>query len=73
MEKIITLDRLNRKGVSVIFENINENGVVLRKIRSAYANSESGRQRMDKEVPEPYRTAIFAVWGDTPTVTEDEQ
>ena len=38
--------------------------------RRAYVNSPSGRQQMMNEVPEPYRAAIFAVWGDTPTVSE---
>jgi hypothetical protein len=40
--------------------------------RRAYVNSSSGRQQVQDEVPEPYRSAIFAVWGDTPTVTESD-
>ena len=38
--------------------------------RRAYVNSIQGRVQVQAEVPEPYRSAIFAVWGDTPTVTE---
>jgi len=38
--------------------------------RRAYVNSPSGRQQVQDEVPEPYRAAIFAVWGDTPTVAD---
>jgi len=38
--------------------------------RRAYINSEKGREQVQTEVPEPYLSAIFAVWGDTPTVTE---
>jgi len=38
--------------------------------RRAYVNSSSGRQQVMDEVPEPYRSAIFAVWGDTPTVAD---
>lgn len=41
--------------------------------RRAYTNSTQGRQRVREEVLEPYRSAIFAVWGDTPTVDEAEQ
>ena len=38
--------------------------------RRAYVNSSSGRQQVQDEVPEPYRSAIFSVWGDEPTVSE---
>jgi hypothetical protein len=38
--------------------------------RRAYVNSIVGRQQVQDEVPEPYKTAIFAVWGDAPTVSE---
>ncbi len=39
--------------------------------RRAYINSEQGRQQVQVEVPSPYKEAIFAVWGDIPTVTEN--
>lgn len=38
--------------------------------RRGYANSSSGRQQVQEEVPESYCTAIFAVWGNEPTVTD---
>ena len=38
--------------------------------RRAYVNSSAGRAAVEDEVPEPYRSAIFAVWGDEPTVTD---
>lgn len=38
--------------------------------RRAYVNSVQGRSQVQAEVPEPYRSAIFAVWGDTPTVSD---
>jgi len=38
--------------------------------RRAYINSVQGRQQVQEEVPEPYRSAILSVWGDTPTVTD---
>ena len=38
--------------------------------RRAYVNSVQGRSQVQAEVPEPYQSAIFAVWGNAPTVTE---
>jgi hypothetical protein len=40
--------------------------------RRAYVNSIRGRQEVQTEVVEPYKTAIFAVWGDAPTVEDTE-
>ena len=38
--------------------------------RRAYVNSVNGRAQVQAEVTEPYKTAIFAVWGNAPTVTD---
>lgn len=38
--------------------------------RRAYENSIIGRSQVQDDVPELYRTAIFSVWGNEPTVTE---
>jgi hypothetical protein len=38
--------------------------------RRAYINSQTGRAAVEAELPEPYRSAIFAVWGDEPTVAD---
>ena len=38
--------------------------------RRAYVNSVKGRAQVQEEVSEPYKSAIMAVWGDNPTVTE---
>lgn len=38
--------------------------------RKAYVNSTSGRAEVEEEIPEPYKTAIYTVWGDTPTVVD---
>lgn len=38
--------------------------------RRAYINSVQGRAQVQAEVPEPYKSAIMAVWGNAPTVTE---
>lgn len=37
----------------------------------AYANSERGRAELAEEVPEPYLSAVFAVWGDESKVKEE--
>jgi len=41
--------------------------------RRAYVNSVNGRAQVQDEVVEPYKTAIMAVWGDTPTVDDVAQ
>ena len=41
--------------------------------RRAYINSTKGRTQVQVEVAEPYLTAIMAVWGNTPTVTEEAE
>lgn len=38
--------------------------------RRAYVNSTRGRIDVQNEVPEPHCTAIFAVWGNEPTVVD---
>lgn len=38
--------------------------------RRAYVNNVSGRAAVETEVAEPYKSAIFAVWGSAPTVSE---
>jgi len=38
--------------------------------RRAYINSTQGRAQVHAEVPEPYLSAIMAIWGDTPTITD---
>jgi len=65
----ITLDMLTPNDVSVMRRQYTAiNGV--EQWRRAYVNSPSGRQQVQDEVPEPYRSAIFAVWGETPTISE---
>ena len=39
----------------------------------AYVNSTRGRGEVEAEVPEPYRSAIMAVWGAEPTVVESAE
>ncbi|MFA1735997.1 hypothetical protein [Lysinibacillus fusiformis] len=38
--------------------------------RKAYMNSSSSRAKLEKEVPQVQVNAVFAVWGEKPTVEE---
>ena len=70
----ITLDMLTQDSVSLKkqqYTTINETEYPIGEPwRKAYANSITGRAEVEAEVEEPYRTAVFAVWGDTPTVAD---
>ena len=39
--------------------------------RCAYVNSESGRKQVQEEVTEPYKSVVFMMWGDKPTIEEN--
>jgi hypothetical protein len=41
--------------------------------RRAYVNSTSGRVAVQAELPQAQQDAIFAIWGDTPTVTDESE
>ena len=73
----ITLDMLTQDGVSVKKQQYatveGKEYPIGEPWRRAYANSERGKAQAQAEVPEPYRSAIFAVWGDTPTVEEPSE
>lgn len=70
-----TLDMLTQDGVSLKKQQYTTvDGVeypIGKPWRRAYANSVNGRAQVEAEVAEPYKTAIFAVWGDTPTAIEE--
>ena len=74
MIETITLDALTQDGVSIKTQkNILQDGVTYeidQPHRCAYVNSARGRQQLLQNVPEPYRGAVLAVWGDAPTVQE---
>lgn len=71
----ITLDMLTRDSVSVKKQQYTivdgKEYAIGEPWRRAYVNSISGRQQVENEVAEPYRTIIFLMWGDTPTVIEE--
>lgn len=70
----ITLDMLTQDSVSLKRQQYTTvDGVeypVGQPWRRAYANSTAGRTQVQTEVAEPYLTAIFAVWGDSPTIED---
>lgn len=70
----ITLDMLTQDSVSVkkqqyIVQDGKEYaiGYVWRR---AYVNSVQGRQQVQEEVLEPYKSVIMLMWANTPTVAE---
>ena len=71
---VIYLDFLTENGVSVLkqtFANINgENLQIGQNRRTAYSNSPKGRVDIINNLDEKYINAIFAIWGDVPTVED---
>ena len=71
----ITLDMLTQDSVSVKKERYYDDNGTLYPIgqphRKAYMNSTRGREEVINELPLAQQNAIFAIWGDTPTVNEN--
>lgn len=74
MNEKITLDMLTKDSVSIKKQQYTIIDGVEYPIgeiwRRAYVNSIHGRSEVEVEVSEPYKTAIMAIWGNTPTVTD---
>ena len=70
----ITIDMLTENSVSVKKQSyINVQGSVHpagQPWRRAYVNSNKDRELILQELPQEQQNAIFAVWGDTPTVAD---
>ena len=70
----ITLDALTQDSVSVKKQHYTMvDGAeypIGQPHRKAYSNSERGRQEVQNELPIEHQNAIFAIWGDRPTVDE---
>lgn len=71
----ITLDMLTQDSVSVKKQQYSilnsKEHAIGEPWRRAYVNSASGRQQVENEVTEPYKSAIFMIWGNEPTIPED--
>lgn len=71
MQLSIILSSLCKDSVSVKKQQFTADGLEVGKPwRKAYINSESDREHLRAELPEPYLSAALAVWGDTPTVED---
>lgn len=72
----ITLDNLNENSVSVLTQQVAEiNGETVQvgeNHRRAYMNSKYGRIELEATLPEPYLSSVLAVWGEEPTIVDDE-
>lgn len=74
MDTTITVDMLTADSVSILTQKvatIEGQTYTLGNHRYAYVNSAAGRAQLEAELPEPYRSAVLAVWGDAPTVVEE--
>lgn len=62
-------------GDKIYLDNFTKDSVDLRMQgnelwRRSYANSIIDRQLVEQEVIEPYKSVIFMMWGDSPSITE---
>ena len=73
MIKRVMLDMLNQNDVSVVELHSDNDGNIFKRHRRGYSNSTTGRTKVENEVVEPYKSAIFLVWGDDPTVKDNTQ
>ena len=72
-----TVDMLTTDSVSILTQKfIDVDGVetqVGENHRCAYANSVTGRQDLQKQEPQDVVNSVFAIWGDVPTINEEEE
>lgn len=71
--KEYTLEQLTADSVNVLITSsatVNLKVYVLGHERISYSNSEHGRELVRENLPEEYANAVFALWGDTPTVPD---
>ena len=75
MNEKITLDMLTQDGVSVKKQKYtvidDKEYAIGEPWRRAYINSARGREQVNAEVTEPYKSVIMLMWGDEPTVIEE--
>lgn len=74
MINIITIDRLTSDNVSIKTQQyMTMNGTeyaIGHPNRCSYVNSERGRAEISMALEEPYLSAVMAVWGSAPTVSD---
>ena len=74
IETKITLNHLTKNSVDVIWQDVITINGITRNLdlprAGAYVNDEFDRSRIVEDLPKDFQDAIFAVWGDTPTITD---
>ena len=70
----ITLTNLTKDHVDVICQDVITIDGITKNLdlprANAYVNDAFDRSRIKEDLPENYQAAIFAVWGETPTITD---
>lgn len=76
MEQKIIIDELTNTSVSIMTRDFitveGKDYFVGNPHRKAYVNSQEGRESISKELPEPYLSAVMAMWGDKPLVVYED-
>ncbi len=73
IKKEYTLEQLTTESVNVITVStatIDKERREVGRSRMAYVNSPTGRKQLSEILPDEYVTAVLALWGETPTVTD---
>lgn len=68
-----TIDDLTMDGVSVMTQRYYDGDALGQPHRKAYLNSVNGRNELQEELPTQYVNAIFTVWGEKATITDDSE
>ncbi len=75
LKKIV--DMLTEESVSIVTQKYmqyeGETVQVGKNHRKGYSNSAAGRTELAREEPKEVVEAVFAIWGDTPTVLGEAQ
>lgn len=68
-----TVDMLTNQSVSILLKSLLNYGVRHRLARDidVYVNSETGRSDLQGTEPEEIVNAVFAIWGESPTVVDE--
>ncbi|HBB29040.1 MAG TPA: hypothetical protein DC000_07300 [Clostridiales bacterium] len=70
IEEKLTIEMLTENGVSILKQNFQDNKQLGENHRVGYENNVDGREKI-KNLPQSTQNAILAIWGATPTVTEN--
>lgn len=71
MHEKIVFSTLTNEIVSMRIQQLDDEGQALgQPMHTAYVNNKRGREKMQEEVQEPYKSQILRMWGDNPTFDE---